>query len=329
MKKVFLGIIVGLLSGGVGVWLYFHHKGGGPEAKKEEEKKEEPIVQHDADDAVFLKLNEEAQAHADLKVVVLEAAELKPEVKAFGRVLDASPLAASLTEIATAQSQLEASGKEAERLKVLFAQNQNASARAMEIAEAAVKRDHIAAEAAQLRLLSSWGKDIASRPTLDGFIRSLVAQENALVRVDVPASEKMETAPTAARIALLSAPDAPLDTEFLGVAVSADPQTLGRGFHFLVKGKSLAANAAVTAWLTLPGEPEKGVIVPREAIVRHEGEAFIYIKTGDETFERKEIELHHPLVAGWFTDGFKPGVKIVINGAQQLLSEELKGEGGE
>jgi len=139
----------------------------------------------------------------------------------------------------------------------------------------------------------------------------------------------MEGLPTRARIALLSAPDEPINGEFLGTAVTADPQTLGRGFFFLVKGKALAANAAVTAWLSLSGELQKGVIIPREAIVRHQGEGFIYIKTGNETFERKEVGLHHPLPAGWFTDGFKAGVKVVINGAQQLLSEELKGEGGE
>ena len=326
MKKLFSGVVAGLLTGGVGVWLYFHFHPAAPEAKPEE-KKEEPIVQRDGDDMVFLKLDEEAQGHADIKTAVLEAAELKPEVKAFGRVLDPSALATSLTEISAAQAQLEASGKEAARLKTLFDQGQNASARALETAEAALKRDRIAAEAAQLRLLTAWGKAIVERPNLDVFIHSLVAQENALVRVDVPASDKMEGAPTAARLALLSAPDAPLDAEFLGAAVSADPQTLGRGFFFLVKGRALAANAAVTGWLALPGETEKGVIIPREAIVRHEGGAFLYLKTGDETFERKELEQHHPLAAGWFTDSFKAGVKVVINGAQQLLSEELKGAG--
>jgi hypothetical protein len=96
-----------------------------------------------------------------------------------------------------------------------------------------------------------------------------------------------------------------------------------------VKGKALAANVAVSAWLTRPGEPEPGVIIPREAIVRHEGEAFVYVQTSKETFERKAVELHHPLAAGWFTDEFKAGTKIVTNGAQQLLSQELKGEGRE
>jgi hypothetical protein len=90
----------------------------------------------------------------------------------------------------------------------------------------------------------------------------------------------------------------------------------------------VAVNSAVIAWLSLPGEPEKGVIVPRESVIRHEGEAFVYVQTGGEKFERKEIELEHPLSKGWFVGQLKPGTKLVITGAQQLLSEELKGEGG-
>ena len=82
------------------------------------------------------------------------------------------------------------------------------------------------------------------------------------------------------------------------------------------------------AWLSLPGDTANGVIVPRDAIVRHEGEAFVYVQTGDDTFARHEIELEHPLDKGWFSADFKPGVRVVVTGAQQLLSEELKGEGG-
>ncbi|HEY0548752.1 MAG TPA: hypothetical protein VGF13_04065 [Verrucomicrobiae bacterium] len=327
MKKLWLGIIIGLLAGGVGVWLFVgHHKGAaGEEAEKVESKSH---VQHGTNGETFLKLDKETQEHAGLKTAVLEAAELKPELKAFGRVIDPSSLATSLIEIAGTRVQLEASAKEAERVKILFGQNQNVSARALETAEAAVKRDRLAAEAAQLRLFTGWGKSIADRQDIDVFIHSLVAQETALVRVDVPASEKLEGVPTAARLALLSESDTPIAAEFLGAAVSADPQTLGRGFLFLIKGKALPVNAAVIAYLSLPGETEKGVIVPRDAIVRHEGEAFVYVQSGDEQFERKEFEREHPLAKGWFTEAFKPGVKVVVTGAQQLLSEELKGEGG-
>jgi len=328
MKKVFLGMIAGLLAGGVGAWLFLrHHESGEPEAHKEE-KKEASHVQHGTNGETLLKLDKAAQERAGLKVAALEAAELKPEVKAFGRVLDPAPLAAGVQEMFAADVQLEASKKEAERLKLLHDQNQNVSTRALEMAQAAVARDRIARNAAQLRFTTTWGSAITSIKDLEQFVLELASRKASLVRVDLPASEKLEGAPKEARVALLSAPEAPMEGEFLGEAVSADPQTLGRGFLFLVKGKSLVANAACIAWLSLAGEPEKGVIVPRDAIVRHEGEAFIYVQTGDESFERKEIELEHPLEKGWFTEELKPRMKVVTTGAQQLLSEELKGEGG-
>lgn len=328
MKKLLSGLLAGALAGGVGVWLFARSHEGAAHEEKKEEHKEESHVQHGTNGETFLKLDKEAQERAGLKTAVLEAAELKPELKAFGRVVDPAPLATSLTEIATTRVQLETSAKEAERIKTLFGQNQNVSVRAFETAEAAVKQNRIAVEAAQLRLVAAWGKTIVDRPDLDVFIHSLVTQEAALVRVDVPASEKLDGAPTGARLAFLSEPNIFISVEFLGAAVSTDPQTLGRGFLFLIKGKPISLNAAVIAYLSLPGETEKGVIVPREAILRHEGEAFVYVQTGDDTFARSEFELEHPLDKGWFTETFKPGVKVVVTGAQQLLSEELKGEGG-
>ena len=65
-------------------------------------------------------------------------------------------------------------------------------------------------------------------------------------------------------------------------------------------------------------------------MIRHEGKVFVYLQTGDETFVRKEIELERPMASGWFVhEGLKPQDAVVVVGAQQLLSEELKGQGGE
>ena len=322
MKKILLGLVIGLLAGGAGAWLLLHHHG---EAAHEEKKSEESRAVHGTNGVTWLKLDKEAQERAGLKVAALEPASLKPEVKAFGRVLDPAPLATAMTELAAARTQFEASHRELERLKALHAQNQNVSARAVETAETTVQRDRIAIEAAQLRLVTTWGKNIAGRKDLDVFIHRLIAQEAALVRIDVPPAERISGPPAAARVSPLFAPDTAWPAELAGEAVTADPQTLGRGYLFVLNTNALAANSAVVAWLTLPGEEEKGAIVPREAIVRHEGEAFVYLQTGDEKFERKEIELEHPLAAGWFVEHLKPGAKIVIAGAQQLLSEELKG----
>ena len=327
MTKIILGILAGLVLGTAATWTMLK-RGEHDEKKPDEEHKEESRVLH-TNNQTFVRLDKEAQEKVGLQLASLEAASLPPEVKVAGRVLDPAPLAALLFESATAHTLLDASGKELERLKIL-AQDQNTSARALETAAAAMQRDQIAVNAAQLKFVSGWGKAIASQRDLPGFITSLAAQEAVLIRLDVPMGDAISEAPIGARIAALNSPESPVEAQFLGPAPSADPQTQGRGFLCVIKGGAFAPAAAVTGWLVLPGQPKQGVIVPRNALVRHEGEAFVYVQTSAEFFQRKEVELHHPTAQGWFIDeGFKPGDKVVSVGAQQLLSEELKGEGGE
>ena len=328
MKQIIVGIIIGLALGGAVTWTLLNRHEHGEE--KKEEHKGEARVQHGTNGEVFLKLDKATQEHAGLKVATLAAATLAPEAKGYGRVLDPAPLAAVVAEIATARAALEASAKELERLKVLHQQNQNVSTRSLETAEAAVKRDQIAADAALLRLVVSHGKTIAGQPDLHAFIRALSAQEVTLARIDLPFGEVIQTPPVGGRLAAASTGAIPFDAELLGPAPTADLQSQGQGFLFLLTHASLPPGAALAGWLKLPGEAQAGVIVPRDALVRHEGEVFIYVQTGDETFERKEIELDHPLADGWFVhEGLKAGDKLVVVGAQQLLSEELKGRGGE
>ena len=58
----------------------------------------------------------------------------------------------------------------------------------------------------------------------------------------------------------------------------------------------------------------------------HNGATWIYLQTSEEKFQRTELALERPVEAGWFVrQGLKPEEKVVTAGAQQLLSEELKG----
>ena len=327
MTKIILGILAGLVLGAAVTWTVLK-RGAHEKHKPAEEHKEDSRVLH-TNDQTFVKLDKEAQEKAGLQLAPLEAASFAPEVQAAGRVLDPAPLVALLIEGSTARAALDASRKELDRLKIL-AQDQNTSARLLEAAAAVVQRDQIAVDAAQLKLVTGWGKAIAGQKDLAAFVAPLASQEAALIRLDVPLGDAPKEAPISVRVAVLSAPESPVDAQLLGLATSADPQTQGQGFLCLVKGGAFVPGAAVTGLLALPGKPEQGVVVPRAAVVRHEGEAFVYLQTSAELFLRKEVELHHPTAKGWFIDeGFKPGDKLVIVGAQQLLSEELKGEGGE
>ena len=330
MKNIILGIILGVILGGAAVWIYHQHAGPEGKEEKKEEKKEVSYLRHGTNGETFLQIDKEAQARMGLKTAALSPARLQPEVQGFGRVLDPSPLSGLIIESASAKAALNASTKEYKRLKLLHGENQNVSTRALEAAEAAMRRDEILLESVQPRLLLGWGKAIASQPDLPAFVRSLASQQAALVRVDLPLSQSLKSPPIGGRLAPLTSPENLAQAQLLGAAPIADPQMQGQGFLFLQKSNPLPPGAAIVAWLSLPGETESGVTVPREALLRHEGETFVYLQTGDDTFARKEVELDRPAADGWFVHQcLKPEDKVVIVGAQQLLSEELKGQGGE
>jgi hypothetical protein len=112
----------------------------------------------------------------------------------------------------------------------------------------------------------------------------------------------------------------------MGMAPS-DPQLLGETFLFSVEtgDLSLRPGMAFTAYLKLPGEPTKGVLLPRAAIIRQEGALWAYVRSADDKFTRRQVEHAVPVDGGWFVaEGFKPGDAVVTAGAQMLLSEELK-----
>jgi hypothetical protein len=329
VNRGFWGIAAAFVVGAAGMALFMKYTGpaGTPEPAPPEEA--ESFVVKDANGPAKLELEQDTQDMMGLKTAHLAAAQLEPDVKGYGRVLDPAPLVALVAEIASAQASLEASRKEYERLQVLYAQNQNASARALEIAEAALKRDQIQYQSIQPRLLAGWGKVIASRPDLAAFARALAAQETALIRVDLPLGDELKSVPTGGRVAALAAPENPVPIEYLDRAPDMDPQFQSRGYLFLMRTGPLVPGTLVTAWLTLPGAAQSGVMVPRDAILRHEGRTYVYLQLSDEQFQRQEIVLDRPTPDGWFvSQGLKPKVEVVVVGAQELLSEELKAQGG-
>jgi hypothetical protein len=209
----------------------------------------------------------------------------------------------------------------------LAAQN-NASTRALQAAEAAAARDDAQTEATRLKLVAGWGNAIATRQDLPAFVRSLGSLDGALVQLSVPADQLLNHDPIGARIVNLSPEAKPLEAQFISRAASVDPQVQGQGFLFLISPNPsrLAPGAAVTGFIDVPGEKQAGVAVPRNAIVRQNGTAWIYVQTAADNFQRTEAKLERPLPDAWFVrEGLKPEIKVVTTGAQQLLSEELKG----
>jgi hypothetical protein len=288
-----------------------------------------PQVSRDTNGNAVISMSDETQGDLGILVRSLVAFQMRPEQKGYGRVLDPAPLVALVTELASAQAAYTASSGEVARLKTLEGQG-NASARALQTAEAAASRDWAAIQSARERLTLSWGKVVADQNDLPAFMHELSSLETALVRIDLPVGETLKEPPAGARIANLSGASA--EAALLEKASSVDPQMQGQGFLFLLKPNSLrlTSGEAVVGYLKIPGEPLAGVIIPREAVVRVEGAGWVYVlNSAGDAFTRVEVALDHPAEAGWFvTKGVSSGDYVVVTGAQQLLSIELKGAGG-
>jgi hypothetical protein len=271
-------------------------------------------------------LTTETQQMIGLKMAVLAPASHSPEVRGFGRVLDALPLAALVSQMAADQTAGEVSAAELKRLRILAMQT-NASDRALQSALAAAAKDQAQVQSNQQRLVSEWGPAIAQRQDLLALANSLVSQESALVRIDLPAGDRTPGMPVGARISLLTDASTSLVADFLAPATVVDPQTQGRGFLFLVPTNQsrLLPGAAVAGALRLPGEPITGVVAPDSALIRHENQTWLYVQKEVKSFVRRKVALNQPLENSWFiADPTLLNERVVVAGAQSLLSEELK-----
>jgi multidrug efflux pump subunit AcrA (membrane-fusion protein) len=122
---------------------------------------------------------------------------------------------------------------------------------------------------------------------------------------------------------------APLPAASVGVAAEADAHTQGLPLLFRLDRvfPGLRPGIAVTARFTLPGTTGEGVLVPRSALVQYEGRLWVYLQTKPDRFTRRPVPADLPAANGLLAaHGFAAGDRVVVTGAQTLLSEEFKSQ---
>ncbi len=266
-----------------------------------------------------------------------EKTELQPQRMAFGRVLDPTPLVTLDGELAAAEAALAASRAENERTQKLLAAGENTSRKAAETAEAQFLADDIKVDGLRRSARLEWGEAISSLDATKRreFVEELVRGDSALIRVDILPGDALAEPPKSARVLVLGREQQPIETTNITPAADVDPKTQAQGFILRVDQPPfpLRPGMALTTWLGLPEKPRAGFAIPRSAVLRHDGSAWVYVQEDEEKFVRKPVTLDTPLDGekGWFVaegGGVKADDLLVTSGAQSLLSEELKAQGG-
>jgi hypothetical protein len=117
--------------------------------------------------------------------------------------------------------------------------------------------------------------------------------------------------------------------KYLAESPTLDKSIKGKTYFYIVYSNKLRIDSKVIASLVqdnLSPESEKYLAIPKEAVVWNSGQAWVYIKTGENKFLRKAIETDNESSNGWIVkeSNIKENDLIIINGAQLLLSEEFK-----
>lgn len=286
-------------------------------------------------------LDKASMAKSGITVAPLVPASHRSEVRAPGIVLLLQGLfdARVSFTLSTAQAEkasaaLEASRREYERLKLLHGDDRNVSDKALQAAEATWRADVAANEAARaaLRVLEvtmrqRWGGVISRWLTYDPpALGRLARQEDVLLQVTLPPDAPAEGAAPRCEVRAADG-SAPVTARLVSPSPVTDPRIQGRSFFYLAPaGSRLLPGMNVLAFIPV-GPSLKGVIVPATAAVWWQGKAWLYLEKGAGRFVRRELPMDAPVKDGWFVPkGPAPGERVVVRGAQLLLSEELRSQ---
>jgi hypothetical protein len=331
-RRWFICALIALGAAVVAVCLFAgFHRQAGDEAEQESVSAPPPVLSHTAAGLVVVILSKPEQARIGLEVEALRSSARSRELTGYGVVLDPGALITLNAQIASARAVLDASRAEFERTKFLHAHQQNISLKDLETAQARFHTDEAQFDRLNQQLADQWGEEIAAMtPDKRGaLISALVRRTVALIRVSLPTGQSPAAVPGWARVTVLGFERQPLTTRRVWIAPAVDPMFQGQSYLLEVaEGKfPLRPGAAVSAAMEMQTPQRRGVVVPDSAVVRTDDHTWVYAQITPTRFERRRIALTQPAARGWFvTAGFAPGDRIVVTGAQALLSRELQSQ---
>jgi len=288
---------------------------------------------------VVLAFDHAAQKSNGIVTAVLSPTKQQTENQATGVVMQVQPLLdlkasynTPRTNLIRARVNAQASQTEYERLRLLNQNGKNASDKAVEAARATAEGDAALVESAQQAItvlegsaLLHWGPVVArwvegNSPQLD----ALLMQRRFLLQVTSTTAGRF----AAPKQAIVEFPDGThAHASFVSVLPQLDPRLQTPSLLY-----EIAAHPGLVPGINLsvflPSGPlQHGVIVPSSAVVWSQGSAWCYVEKSPGKFMRTAIRTSDPIPSGWFlTEGIDPNTRVVIAGAQTLLSEEFRSQ---
>ncbi len=241
---------------------------------------------------------------------------------------------AAQAEARTQRIALASAHGEYQRLQRLYTDDRNVSERALMAAQTQWQSEQAklataeqAARALRESLRSAWGDKVmswAADPRAKVF-GNLSTHTQVLVQLALPYELRESVSKQQMKIAPIGIREGLRPAQYVSPSQQSDTGLSGATFLYLSEGRDLRVGMRVAGRLETGAEERKGVLIPQAAVVWHGGKAWCYVQEKTDQFMRKEVSAAEELPGGWFNaEGFEAGEKVVVRGAQLLLSEEQK-----
>ncbi|MHB8854798.1 MAG: hypothetical protein ACYC6P_15765 [Ignavibacteriaceae bacterium] len=299
------------------------------------------------DDVTTIDLSPSEQSESGITSFILNQTLHQAQLTAYGTVVsikdlakDAQNFEAAKAQLAKSKENLLISQKNFERTKSLYDKNL-ASEQDYQTSQAAFLSDKADMNSAQTNLnslkssiLEQWGDEL-SKWIFNGSssLQNLLEIREELIQIsfsqeglNTKIPESIFIQPTYQNEMSPSENGKNISCRFVSAGHLASSQFQTKTLYYITSDASLNSGMNVKAFLPV-GKKLNGVIVPDSSIIWYQGKAWIYVEKFPNKFFRVEIDIDNPVGKGFFVPESKgiinPGVTVVKNGAQLLLSEEL------
>jgi hypothetical protein len=322
------------------VWGFFASRNEAAVETEREQPIKAPLRVSSKNGEPVITIDAETQERSGIVALALPSAPHQEQIRAYATVLDVARLtalsnnyASAKAQVRTAQAKLAMSKPAFERAKTLYEDQQALSQAQMQSAQATFLTDqaNFAAAEAQVHSLTAtayqeWGSILGQSLVEESPMTArLIERKDYLIQVTLPPGVSLPTPPATA--AMETEKGARIPIAFVSPATRVDPKLQGFSLFYTAPAESgLLPGQNVLAFLP-SGKASDGVTVPASAVVWWQNRAWVYRRTGPETFTRVAIATDLPAEGGGYIVKEVPqGAEIVTSGAQLLLSEEFRSQ---
>ncbi len=343
-RLVVAGVLIAVVALGASAWVW---QAGAQRVSETDQRadREHPIVTAPRvareQGRTVVRLDPTALQRAGVRTEQLRRGAQPETIRAFATVTDLQPLAqlsastqAAAAQLAIAQAKIAASRAEYERARRLFDDQQNVSAAQLQSSQAAFAADQAALAAAQAQFDASrasarldWGAQLADALSASDsrqrvLVEDLLARRELLVQVVLPAEVADAHAPELGQVMLDGRIGPPI--RLVSPATHADPRLAGRSFFYRTRPDPVLVPGATIAVQLETGRRVEATSVPASALVWWQGRAWIFVRNAAGDFERHEVAADRAADSSMLLADLPNGTEVVVQGAQVLLSEELR-----